>query len=116
MSSPVVSSWNPSSSEHETEAPRHRAGPWIAEIIDAARRQTRARIDLRVQTRIAQGGVVEHVLSHRGPEQEADGELAPVDLVVQADGEVRIGISDHFVIADSWRRQRPVGAHLRPIR
>src|SRR2546430_321641 len=52
-SSPVVSSWHQSSSEHDAEAPRHRAGPWVAEVIDTARRQTRARIHLRVQARIA---------------------------------------------------------------
>src|ERR1051325_9283074 len=43
---------------------------------------------------VDQGRVVEHVLSHRGADQEADVEVIPVDLAVEAEREIGVRVAE----------------------
>ena len=54
---------------------------------------------------VDEGGVIEDVLSHLGPDEGADIELPPAHLAVHAEREVRVGVADHGVILGS-RGQR----------
>src|SRR5207248_6294049 len=47
-----IASWTRASSERETQATRHRAGPWIREIVDATYCRSRAREHLGIEARI----------------------------------------------------------------
>ena len=54
--------------------------------------------------------IIEHVLSHRRPDQEADVEPARGNLAVQAEREVRIGIADDGVVVGGRVQRLPVDA------
>src|SRR6185503_16102773 len=43
--------------------------------------------------------VVEYILSDRGVDQETDVEPLPRDVAGESQGEVRIGVADHAVVA-----------------
>src|SRR5205807_7109700 len=53
-------------------------------------------------------GTVERVLPDGSPEEEADVELAPIHLAVQADREVRVGIADDGIVVGGRAQRLPV--------
>src|ERR1044072_3889114 len=77
---------------------------------------------------VDQGRVVEHVLSHRGADQEADVEVIPVDLAVEAEREIGVRVAEDAVISlgrslakgrpaiDAADRRRRAGVHLLAVR
>src|SRR5207245_6450321 len=55
-----------------------------------------------------QRGIVEHVLSDGRPDEEADVELAPIHLAVQAEREIRVGVADDRIVVGGRAQRLPI--------